>query len=190
MELQRKTNSGIIFQASRLVKALLLTHNSNPRQRMKAIFLLEQVVEEKVIQHHLSHAALMHLCDLLLKETLITYDEQNIDDLKKYLHNLASISQEFHLSHELIEIKVLSSKIALIQNDMKRASRLIQEAIKISQNLNIPRIDTKIHNATTLIEKYKKEMVDIDFNNLSLKDRLIKVNFEEETKNFIRLYNI
>jgi tetratricopeptide (TPR) repeat protein len=190
LKLRKKTNSDIIYQVSRLVKALILTYNPNPRQRMKSIFLLEQVVEEKIIQHHLSHAALMHLCDLLLKETLTTYDEQNIKDLKKYLNNLASISQEFHLSHELIEIKILSSKIALIQNDIKRASKLIEETKKISQNLNNPRINTKIRKATTRIEDYKKEMENIDFKNLSLKDRLIRVNFEEEMKNFIRLYNI
>ena len=190
LKLQRKTNSDIIYQASRLVKALILTYNSNPRQRMKSIFLLEQVVEEKIIQHHLSHAALMHLCDLLLKETLITYDEQNIEDLKKYLHNLASISQEFHLSHELIETNILSSKIALIQNDIKRANKLIQEASRISQKLNISRINTKIQKAITLINHYKKEAENVDFKNLNLKDRLIRVNFEEEMKNFIRFYNI
>lgn len=189
-ELKKKTNSDIIAQASRLVEALVLTQNSNPRERLKSIFLLEQIVEEKIIQHHLSHAALMHLCDLLLSETLVTYEEQNVKDLSKYLDKLASISQEFHLSHELIEINILSSKLSLILNNFEESEKFIHQALELAQNLNIYELVTKIHKEIAILNEYEKEQESSDLQNQTLKERLVRLDFENEMKTFIQLFNI
>lgn len=189
-KLGKKTNSDIITQASKLVEALILTQNSNLRERLKSIFLLEQIVEEKIIQHHLSHAALMHLCDLLLSEILVTYDDKSLKDLSKYLDKLASISQEFHLSHELIEIYILSSKLSSILNDFEETEQFIQQALELDQSLKIYELTTKINKEIAIINEYQKEIESSDLQNQTLKERLVRLNFENEMKMFIQLFNI
>ncbi|MBD3197012.1 MAG: hypothetical protein GF317_18305 [Candidatus Lokiarchaeota archaeon] len=190
IELRRKTNSEIVIQASKLVEALILSYNSSSRKRLKSIFLLEQIAEEKIIQHHLSHAVLIHLCEFLLNDMLTAYDNQNVVELAKYLTQLASISQEFHSSYELVYINLLRSKIAIIQSRIEDANKLINQVLSLVQKFDLIDFNKKVNEEISIIQNYNSDIEILNLKSQNLKERLEAVNFVEDMRNFIRLFNI
>lgn len=189
-DLRKKAMGDVVNQAGQIVESLLLSLSSNSRDRLKAIFLLEQIVDEDVIQNQLTHAALIHLCEFLFKEIIQTSDIGLISDLRNYLQRLIAISHEFHVTFELIELSMLYAKLSLIELKIEDAIVLFKDAMNIAQHLNNSELKSKIGKDLAICQDLQKEPVLNMFKAFTLKERIEYIHLHIEIRDFIRKFII
>ncbi|MFW9777836.1 MAG: tetratricopeptide repeat protein, partial [Candidatus Heimdallarchaeota archaeon] len=146
-------------QLSRIAEALILKKSNRIRHRGKAEQLLADIVDEKIVQHRLTVMAMLHLCDLLLREMRDLGKnfklQQEISNLLDKLINISKSSSSFRL---LPETFLLKSKLALLELDFNGAQDLLEEAQMLAEEKGLQLLAAKIVNEqrrlTDQIEKW------------------------------------
>jgi len=142
-----------------LSKAVLLKKKPKYINHLKAKEILKQIVEEDGTFVEINYAALIHLCDLYLKELKERNNLNLIDEIQPYITQLmytAKSQQSFWL---LVEAYSFQAKLKLITFEFKEAQKLLTQALNIAekygQNLQAERI--KMEQDKLLNEKNKWE---------------------------------
>ncbi len=132
-EISERTEGHGIKQRYRVAQALSLKASTRTRHKMKAVEILEQVVKEEVVDHSITVSAMIHLCDLLVSELKLTGEEELFSEIKSLTSRLLEIAEQ-QSSHSLLaETYLLQSKLALIELDMGRAKKLLEQAYAIAE---------------------------------------------------------
>jgi tetratricopeptide (TPR) repeat protein len=131
--INRNSDNRVISQRYRIGKAISMKSSGRVREKLEAGRILEKVIEEEIVNHSLTVDAMTHLCDLLLSELKMTGEKELFEDITTLTNRLLEISKE-QSSHSLLaETYLLQSKLALIELDMGRASKLLAQALSIAE---------------------------------------------------------
>lgn len=151
-EINARTDYRIIEQRYRVAQALILKASKRARQKLKAAEILEEVVSEEVSDHSLTVTAMIHLCDLLLSELKMTGEDELLGNITTLTNQLLTIAKQ-QASHSLLaETYLLQSKLALIEMDMGRASKLLTQAQAIAEETGLDKLAHTLADERELLD--------------------------------------
>ena len=169
-EIDSQSDNRIIHQRFRVAQALVLKTSNRARQKLKATEILEHVVKEEVGDHSLTVTAMIHLCGLLLTELKLTGESELIGEINKYTNQLLEIAKR-QSSHSLLaETYLLQSKLALIEMDMGRASKLLTQAQAIADETGLEKLAETLSEERILLDSQIQKWDLIVKDNPSTKD--------------------
>jgi len=149
-QLNARTKNRVINQRYRVAKALWFKSSKRARHRLEAEKILEEVINEEVGDYTLTVTAMIHLCDLLLAELKTSGEEELFGEIKELTERLLEISKK-QSSHSLLaQTYLLQSKLALIELDIGRAKKLLEQASAIAEEQGLDllvRLAAREHDA-------------------------------------------
>jgi tetratricopeptide (TPR) repeat protein/predicted amidohydrolase len=185
-QINERAENKVIDQRYRVAKALWLKSSKRARHKLEAEKILEEVIKEDVGDHTLAVAAMIHLCDLLLFDLKNTGEEELFGEIKELTNRLLEISEK-QSSHSLLaQTYLLQSKLALIELDIGRAKKLLEQANSIAEekglNLLARLVAQERDSLLSYVKKWeslvqqkpsRQEMIDITHINVLL-ERMIQ----------------
>lgn len=169
-EINSLVDNRIIHQRFRMAQALVLKASNRTREKLKATEILEQVVKEEIGDHSLTVTAMIHLCDLLLTELKLTGEAELITEIHKFTNQLLEIAKRQSSHSLLVETYLLQSKLALVQMDMGRASKLLTQAQAIADESGLEKLAETLAQERTLLDSQIQKWDLIVKDNPSTKD--------------------
>lgn len=132
-KLNTENDNKLINQISRMASGLIYKTSSRLKDKAAAIDIFRRIVEEDIIDYDTTINSILHLSDLLLFELKLTDEEEVLIEIHFLMAKLIQIA-EANNSHALIcEILGLQSSIALVENNLDLALKLLGEAINIAK---------------------------------------------------------
>ena len=181
-QIYERTDSRSINQHYRVAHALTLKASDNKRERVKAIVIFEQVIEEEITDHSLTVTAMVHLCELLLSELKVTGDNELFKEIKNLTHKLLEIAEK-QSSHSLLaETYRLEALLALAELDLKKAKQLLKNALNIADEKGLEKTAAKIRDEQQELEEHIDLWEELSNRKAPLEETLQHVHIEETIK--------
>ncbi|MFX0067203.1 MAG: tetratricopeptide repeat protein, partial [Candidatus Hermodarchaeota archaeon] len=183
-QIKDQEDNRLINQRSQVAEALLLKSSTRSRDKIKATDLLEQIVEEKVVDHELTVIALLNLCDLLLKELRISEDV--IDEINSIVNKLLAIAKAQHSHSLLVETYLLKAKLGLVELDVQEARRWLIQAQLLAEERELTRLAIKVSNEHDSLLETLNTLEKISKLGISLPERIKLARLEEQVGHMIQ----
>lgn len=149
--LANKYQTIYLEQIHQTAKALILKASTRPRDWIKAIDILIEVVKKKLTKHDFTIVALINLCELLMNEFAISGDTQILQEMEFYvdeLTELAKLQNIYHLRLEANNLHIithwLKAQKSMVDLDLKKARTLLVDTRKIADDEGLYRLAEKI----------------------------------------------
>ncbi len=181
-QINKSANIRSIDQRFRLAKALSLKVSDESRNRIKAIVMFEQIIEEEIVDHSLTVKAMVHLCDMLIKELKETAEIELLKEIKVLLQKLQEIAEEQSSNSILAEIYRLEALLALAELDLKETRQLLQKGLALAEEQGIESIASNIREEQNRLTEQIKLWEDLQKRKAPLKETLQYVKIEESMK--------
>ena len=181
-QINKSANIRSIDQRFRLAKALSLKVSDQPRNKTKAIVMFEQIIEEEIIDHSLTVKAMVHLCDMLIKELKQTAEIELLEEIKNLLQKLQNIAEEQSSNSILTEIYRLEALLALAELDLKETRQLLQKGLALAEENSLESIASNIRDEQNELEEQIKVWEELQERKAPLKETLQYVKIEESMK--------
>jgi tetratricopeptide (TPR) repeat protein len=137
----------------KISQAIIQKASTRPRLWIKAIDILEEVVNEEIADHSLTVIALINLCELLINEFSFSGDSEVLMELENYTELLESIAKEqktYYLRLEAGNIRILTmwlkAQYSIVDIDLQKAKDLLHEAQTMADEEGLTRLAEKITN--------------------------------------------
>ncbi|TFG15429.1 MAG: tetratricopeptide repeat protein [Promethearchaeota archaeon] len=131
----------VIYQYN---KAVLLKRSSRIRDIAKSEKLLKQIAQDENAFFDYRLYAYIHLCDILVTEFRLNYEDVILDELNAYIPKLLRMAEESRSYLVFCETFILQAKLALLKFDINSAQRFLTQAQKIAETKQIKRLAIKI----------------------------------------------
>jgi tetratricopeptide (TPR) repeat protein len=125
-------------------KAVLLKRSSRIRDMAKAEKFFKQIAQAENSFFDYRLHAYIHLCDMLVSEFRLNYEDEVLKELEEYIPKLLSMAEETHSYLVFCETFILQAKLALLHLDLNSARRFLTQAQKIAESKGIKRLAIKI----------------------------------------------
>ncbi|NHK31661.1 MAG: hypothetical protein FK730_09940 [Asgard group archaeon] len=139
------------IQIKKISEAIIKRSSTRPRLWIKAIDILEEVVNEEVVDHSLSVIALINLCELLINEFSFSGDSEVLLELEKYtemLENEAKEQKSYNLRLEASNVRLLTmwlkAQYSIADIDFHKAKDLLLDARNMADEEGLTRLAEKI----------------------------------------------
>ena len=143
----KQTQSSQWIYIYELARALILKKAKRLRSRSEAENILKEIIDNgQNLTPQLRLLTIINLCDLLLEELVITNNDEIIDELTPLINQLLNIAKNANSYLWLAETRLLQSKLALIQMDLRDAKKLLIEAQMIADIHGLNLLAIKISN--------------------------------------------
>ncbi|WP_455465305.1 tetratricopeptide repeat protein [Candidatus Hodarchaeum mangrovi] len=177
--IKKRVKSRIVNHQYLIGKALLFKTSTRFRSKMKAIEILEKVVEEEVADYNLTITAMISLCDLLLFELKTTGEEEILIKVKELTNQLLDIAKK-QSSHSLLaETYVLQSKLTLLELNITKSQKLLESALSIAEEKGLRNLAVKIFNEKIALEAQIENWEHLLKQKTSLNERLELTRLED-----------
>jgi tetratricopeptide (TPR) repeat protein len=130
----------------RISKALILKASKRLPDKMAALGIFQEIVEEPCIIYKVTVEAIINLCELLLYELKTTGNEDIFEELDRFCCRLLEIANGQNSHSLLAETYWLQSKLALLKLDIQQAQRLLFKAQAISEEKGLIMLANSIGN--------------------------------------------
>jgi len=145
-------------------QALILKAKSRPKKWIKAIELLEGVVNDDLTNHQLTVLATINLCELLINEFSISGDVEVLLELEEYTRTLINTAQKqnnYYLKLEAYNIRLLTlwleAQYSIAEIDIQKAKQLLLEARDMADEEGLISLAEKItQQYGDMIERMEK----------------------------------
>ena len=181
-KLNEQSDSRIVDHHYRIAKALTLKANENARDRMKALVIFEEIIKEEIANHSLTVTAMVHLCDLLLKELKTTGDLELFKEIKNQTHKLMEIAEAQNSFSLLVETYRLEGLLALAELDIKKARELLKKALEIAEEKGLEKSAVNIQDELQKLDEQIELWEELGKRNAPLEETLQHVEIEETIK--------
>ena len=139
-------------------QALVLRKSEDSKDVLKAEFLLENLLDEE-LEYSFYILIVLILAEILLNELCLSSDREYLIKLQKHvvdLYSLTSVNNSYSL---IVQTLLLQSKIALIELETEKAKKLLNQALKISEDKGLDKLKSEINQE---IEMFKVEAEQIE----------------------------
>lgn len=137
---------------SRISQALILKASNRPRDWMKAIEILEEIIDEEYEDKKFAIIALNNLCELLMIEFSISGDESVLKELEDHIERLEEIAKyqnNFALKLEATNVQILTlwlkAQFSMTDLDIQNARNLLLETRKLAGEEGLNRLVEKMN---------------------------------------------
>jgi len=142
--ISEETRDNYDEQVYLIAAALVLKSSMLPRNRVIAKEHLTDVVDGSFFNYETSTLALLHLTELLVDDFRMSGDTLVLENLNIRLSKLLDMATKQGSTLLLIETRLLQSKMALLQLDADKASRLLNEAQSLAEQKGLDNISRRI----------------------------------------------
>ncbi|MHA2001600.1 MAG: tetratricopeptide repeat protein [Promethearchaeota archaeon] len=139
-----KKDSKAIYYRTQIAHALLLRHNIRVSNLATAQSILKEFINKPPGDSELYLIVLMNYCEILILDLKMSKDPQIIIELNEYfqkLENIAGFQGSYYL---LAEIALLRAKILLLNLDLAKARKILNDAQEIAENHGFNNLAMKI----------------------------------------------
>ena len=159
-------------QLYRMADALILKKTNRLRNMVKATFIFEEIVVEKIVNYEIMVEALLNLCELYLAEFKLTNEEETFDDLELAVKTLLEIADAQKSQKIFATTYWLKAHISLIKLDIDEAKMLLAKAQKIAEDIGLQNIAIKISNDYDQFLSKSDDWNKLKATNASISERL------------------
>jgi tetratricopeptide (TPR) repeat protein len=140
-----------------LGKALFLKNSKRMADKVKAVELLKNVIEDEIAYYEIHILSIVSLCDLLLEELLMYNEPEIINEINPLISQLLTKAERQYSFSWLVEGKLLQAKLALIEMNIEGAQKLLIEAQNIAESHGLIFLSQKISKEhDSLLEQLEK----------------------------------
>ncbi|MFQ5819890.1 MAG: tetratricopeptide repeat protein [Candidatus Heimdallarchaeota archaeon] len=143
-EFSKKAPSKFAEIRYNIAQALLLKASPRTRDKMRALDLYKQIVEDEVIDILGTARASFNLCELLFFEFKTSEDPVILHEIQKVTNRLLDLAEVQHSHLYLTETYFLQAKLALLELDVPRARRLFNQAQAIAEEKGLEKLAQSI----------------------------------------------
>jgi tetratricopeptide (TPR) repeat protein len=143
-QMAEESGNDRINQVYRSTAALLLRASALTRNRALAKDHLVEVVDGKLLDPEITTIAYLLLCDLLLEDLRLSGDTHVLDELKSCLTRLAETTVDQGSTILQAETMLLQSKVALLEFEVDKANRLLNQARSLADQKGLERLLKRI----------------------------------------------
>ena len=130
----------------RLSEAMILLNSESHRNKIKAEYLLEQIIEEPIIFFPYTIDAISFLCEFYLNELIFTGDRGFLNKLNNLVNQLSEISKKQRSFSLIVDVLWLKSQLALFDYDTKTSLGLLVQAQQLAKEKGLERHYEKFTN--------------------------------------------
>ncbi len=173
----KDTKDRKLIQRLNFSNALILKKSDNPRERMRADIILENLLLED-LEYTIQIKTILALCDLLIIELQSTGENELLNRLQKYvldLYSLASTNNSFILTAETL---MLQAKLALVDLDTAKATKLMEQANKIAEDKGLERLKTSIASEKEQFQGETDKIKELDLET-PITERMEVISFDK-----------
>jgi len=147
-----ESNFNTLFdQISRIAQALVLKASTRPRDWMKALDILENIVDEEPEDKNYAIIALNNLCELLMIEFSISGDAHVLEELEEHIDRIEKIAKyqnNYALRLEATNIQILTlwlkAQFSLTDLDIQNARNLLLETRNLADEKGLFKLAEKM----------------------------------------------
>ncbi|MCY3410680.1 MAG: tetratricopeptide repeat protein [Candidatus Heimdallarchaeota archaeon] len=127
-----------------LLKAMVLKRSKRRKNKSKAQEILEEIIEEREVDHEIKEDAMLNLAELLIDELSIYGEEEILVEVKSLVDKLLERAKSKNSFSMLAECYLLQSKLELIELNILHAQRLLVQAQFLCEEKGLNRLAMKI----------------------------------------------
>ncbi|MHA2027836.1 MAG: adenylate/guanylate cyclase domain-containing protein [Candidatus Kariarchaeaceae archaeon] len=181
MHNQEREHKGI-DQVYRLSQALVYKISKRRVKKARAQELLEQIVNEEIINHEYTIAAMQHLCELLVDEMRTEPVEEIFDEANLLVNRLLSIAQKQELYQVQIQALILQAQFDMVQGKFDETLAKLSDVENMCREKNLPQLTEYV---VKFRERYLREFSkwqSIVHDSETIQDRLANEEIQEYIK--------
>ena len=158
--------------------------------KLQAQQLLTEIVKEEIIVHEKTVLAIKNLSELLLDE-LKTYGESEVlEEVKTLIGQLYEIGLAQHSYSVVIEGLILKSKFALLDGQLEKADKLLDQTILITEERGLTGHLKLVQKEKQLLQEQFIQWKDLIDSNTSLGARINQAQLIEYLKKAQRVLDM
>ncbi|NHK31726.1 MAG: tetratricopeptide repeat protein [Asgard group archaeon] len=185
-KINEQEENKLVAQMARVSEALLLKTNKRAKNRAKAEELLSKVLEEEVINYEVFLVALINLSELFLIELQLTGDEEALAELKLLMSKQLALAKEQNSYSLLVETYFLQAQLALVELEIKKAQKLLNQSQLIAEEKGLKRLAMKISSDYDYYFEEKEMWEEFTDKKPSISERLSHTSLEETILRMIK----
>ena len=190
-ELNHKTRNGLMKFRRDLAKALISRFSDRIIAQAEAQMRFREIIEDPDVPSDIQVIAYIHLSDLLLQELRSIEDKSEVlTELNILTENLQGIAFEYPNYSLLVQVLILKSKLAMIDNDLEHSKLLIDQAIEVANKNSLPLSREKAQAHLSSLQHEVQMWDRILKQNSSLVDRIEESDVINYMKEVVRKYEL
>jgi tetratricopeptide (TPR) repeat protein len=165
-----------------------LAYKKNPRARIKvrALEIFSEIIENPIVENKLSVLCMINTCELLIWELRDPGNEEIFDEITKITDKLSEIATNLNSYPLFIEINLLKSKLALLELDISKSQRFLDEAEELVKKKELGFFDMKVTNQKEQLYSELSKWVELVNRNAPMIDRLKAAKIDEFMQKVIK----
>lgn len=170
----KSSGSKTVLVRIKFAKALLYNKEKRLKGKYKAQKLFYRIINEEPIDWNISIKTMTLLSELLFEEFMIFEDPEIITEAKTIIDKMHTIAKDKKSFSLLTETYILKTKIAVIDGELDKAIRYLDQAYLTSSEKNLVMLINKVsseRNKLTGNYQYWKDFL----KNSSVKERFEKI---------------
>jgi hypothetical protein len=160
-------NSIINFQYS-LANALCLINKPRLKEKIQAQTILENLVKHEIIDSRLHTITLKELCRILLLEFKSTEELEVLSEVREKISYLQEIAKKYYSFSLQIEVLILKSKIAYLEDKVDESEKYLSEAMKIADEKQLNNLKIQLESEKSLLTTN----LDLELGKIQLKEKI------------------
>jgi hypothetical protein len=122
---------------------------------MKAMELLNSIIQDDLVNSELTTTAMLHIADLLLYELKLYGEEGILSELKEITQQLLQIAETQKLHSLLAETYLLQSRLSVIGLDLRNARNILYQAKNIADERDLFKLSDLITYELELLPSWE-----------------------------------
>jgi tetratricopeptide (TPR) repeat protein len=164
---------------SRLAEALILKNSKRRKNQTKSEKILEEILDEEIVDHHLTVKTLINLSEILLDELKSTGEEEILEEVEEKVDKLMEIAKEQQSHSLLAESYWLKAQLSLVQLEILEARNFMSKAQAIAEEKGLERLARKISSEHDQILEQLDQWEELIAKDASIAERVKVANLEE-----------
>lgn len=180
-DLTKKHDNKIIRLYSDYSKAVLYKSHDRLNFKVKAQELLEKIIDTSGIEFELMIKAMNHHIELLIFEYRMYEQDVVLVEIVHAVERMYNIAKKQHRYATLIDVLIIQSRLAIIDNKFDQANLLLTQAELMAKEKRMEHYSKKVRNEIELVERNLSDMKRI-VTSESILDRLDQIELLDYIK--------
>lgn len=189
-ELVSKKPENIILNQKNLAEALIIKQGKRMKDKANAQCLLEDIIKEGTITYELKALAMINLCEILLEELKLYYEEDVLVEAAKIVNELYQLAQDESNISLTIQTLLLRVKFMIITGDLKQALKFLDQATISAEEKGIKLLVNRLEDERKTLEDEYEKWVEIVERNAPVQERLEHSRIVDYLKETSRLFSV
>jgi tetratricopeptide (TPR) repeat protein len=184
--LNESANNSYVNIATRMSKAVILKKNPKIAIRSQSEEIFAKIIEEPVIKYDFTIIAIVHLCELLLSELKIEYNDKSVNQIWDLIIKIKNISKTQNLVPLQIQTLLLEGKIYMLEGDLTKAESLFREGEILATEKGFLGLKKQLSSEIENLHQKYQDWKDLYYRNASYGERIEKMELQTYIQDLLK----